>query len=87
MIANKIDMYENEAVTDDEGKKLAEEINAIFCKTSAKEVSGGIEELFNDVGKKFLDQNPDLIQTPTKKDDSIRIDKAKTKKKKKRNFC
>jgi hypothetical protein len=87
LIANKIDCIENEVVTDNEGKELAQEINAIFCKTSAKEVSGGIEELFNDIGKKFLAQNPELIQTITKRDDSIKIDKTKTKKKKKKNFC
>ena len=38
-------MYENEEVDDDEGKKLAKELGAIFQGTSAKE-STGVEDLF-----------------------------------------
>ena len=49
-------MYENEDVDEDEVKKLANELNAIFQKTSAKE-SHGVDDLFIKIGKKFLDPN------------------------------
>ena len=48
-------MYEKEDVDEEEVKKLKNEINAIFVKTSAKE-SIGIEDLFNIVGNKYLKQ-------------------------------
>ena len=35
IVGNKSDLYENEQVTDEEGQKFAEEINAIFKRTSA----------------------------------------------------
>ena len=46
-------MYETEQVDEDEAKKLAEDINAIFQKASAKS-SNGIEDLFIKIGTKFL---------------------------------
>ena len=46
-------MYEKEDVDEEEAKKLTNEINAIFVKTSAKE-SIGIEDLFNKIGNKYL---------------------------------
>ena len=39
-------MYEFEEVKTNEGKSLAKELNAICHRTSAKEASGGIDELF-----------------------------------------
>ena len=51
---NKFDLFSIEEVTEEEGKKFAKEIGAFFFLTSAKE-SIGIEELFKEVGKKFLD--------------------------------
>ena len=59
---NKDDMYENEDVDENEAKQLANELNAIFQKTSAKE-SNGIEDLFTKIGKKFL--NPTSDDKPT----------------------
>ena len=49
-------MYENEDVDENEAKELANELNAIFQKTSAKE-SHGVDDLFIKIGKKFLDPN------------------------------
>ena len=51
-------MYENEKVDEDDAKKLASDLNAIFQKTSAKE-STGVEDLFVKIGKKFLNPNSD----------------------------
>ena len=59
MAGNKSDLYLEEEVTDEEGLKLAKEINAIYQRTSAKSDSGSIEELFLNIGKKILE--PDSI--------------------------
>ena len=50
---NKEDMYANEEVEEEEAKKLAEDLKAIFQKTSAKSANG-VEDLFIKIGKKFL---------------------------------
>ncbi len=55
---NKDDLYENEQVDEEEAKKLAEDLNAIFQKISAKS-SNGIEDSFIKIGKKFLDPKSD----------------------------
>ena len=51
LAANKDDLYEDEKVDEEEGKKLAKELGAIFQKTSAKEARG-IDSLFEKIGKK-----------------------------------
>ena len=55
-------MYEHEQIDEEEAKNLANELNAIFQKTSAKE-SHGIEDLFVKIGKRFL--NPKGEVNPT----------------------
>ena len=45
-------MYYFEEVKNDEGLALAKELKAICHRTSAKEASGGIDELFKSIGKK-----------------------------------
>ena len=54
--ANKRDLYENEEVEQNEGKKLAKELGAIFQETSAKD-STGIDDLFLKIGNKIIDPN------------------------------
>ena len=56
VFGNKSDLYENEQVTDEEGKKFAKEINAIFKITSALS-NTGIDRLFESIGKKILNPN------------------------------
>ena len=46
-------MIENSEVEEKEGKEWADELGAIFQKTSAKD-STGIEELFNKIGEKLI---------------------------------
>ena len=53
LIGNKSDLYEFEEVKKKEGTELAKEIGAIFKLTSAKK-NIGIEELFEEIGKKIL---------------------------------
>ncbi len=53
LAGNKCDLYENEVITEEEGKELAKEMGAIFKLTSSKE-KVGINELFQDIGYKLL---------------------------------
>ena len=53
LAGNKCDLFEREAVTEEEGKELAKEMGAIFKLTSSKE-KVGINELFQDIGYKLL---------------------------------
>jgi small GTP-binding protein len=57
LVANKVDLYKDEQITNDIGKAYADEINAIFQNTSALSNSG-IDKLFENLGNKFL--NPDF---------------------------
>ena len=60
--ANKNDLDEERKISDEEGKKFANEIGAIFASTSAKNASG-IQALFDNVGQKIL--NPSFIEKET----------------------
>ena len=53
LAGNKCDLYENEVITEEEGKELAKEMGTIFKLTSSKE-KVGINELFQDIGYKLL---------------------------------
>ena len=53
---NKCDLFQEEKVTEEEVKKYAKSIGAIFHLTSCKE-SIGIDELFIECGKKYLEVN------------------------------
>ncbi len=53
-------MYEFEEVTEEEGVALARQINAIFQSTSAKDQNGSIDNLFQNLGRKFLHPNSDI---------------------------
>ena len=53
VVANKIDLYENQKVSNNDGKAFAEKIGAIFQTTSALSDSG-ISTLFDNIGKTFL---------------------------------
>ena len=54
LVANKSDLYEIECITSEQGIKLADEINAIFQKTSAK-LGLGISLLFENLGRTYLE--------------------------------
>ena len=70
----------DEKVNSEEVKKFAKEIGAIFVLTSAL-TSVGIENLFMDIGKKFLDDNK--IEKSVKDNKVVKLDKDKKNKKKK----
>ena len=90
---NKCDLYESEEVKESEARQFAEEIGAIFKLTSAQN-NTGINELFYEVGYKYLDPNfkPSKDEDPDSKDDNKKIvlkkdDVKKDNKKTKRSFC
>ena len=65
---NKCDLFTEEKVSEDEVKKYAQSIGAIFKPTSCKECIG-IDELFQECGKKYLEKNNLItIQKKEKKD-------------------
>ena len=53
LVANKVDLYKDEQVTNEIGKAYADEIKAIFQNTSALS-NYGIDNLFENLGKKYL---------------------------------
>ena len=98
---NKSDLYENEEVKEEEAREWAKEIGAVFELTSAQN-NTGINDLFLNVGYKFLDPSfkPEIEignkedkenKDETKEDKKIVLDKKDLKKetggKKKRTFC
>ena len=98
---NKSDLYENEEVKEDEAREWAKEIGAVFELTSAQNHTG-INDLFLNVGYKFLDPSfkPEIEignkedkenKDETKEDKKIVLNKKDLKKetggKKKRTFC
>ncbi len=85
-------MYQYEEVPYNDGLALAKELNSIFKITSAKETSGGIDELFKTIGKKFLDPNSENTSNMTKeelkiKGEKIIRDKIKNNNQKKKTCC
>ena len=98
---NKSDLYEHEEVKEDEAREWAKEIGAVFELTSAQN-NTGINDLFLNVGYKFLDPSfkPEIEignkedkenKDETKEDKKIVLNKKDLKKetegKKRRTFC
>ena len=81
MVGNKDDLYEDQEVSFYEGLDLAKEINAIYLRTSAKNESGGIDELFEKIGKKLLDPNIVINNNISKEKKQIREKKKISEKK------
>ena len=90
MAGNKSDLYNNEKVTYEEGLELAKSLNAIYQRTSAKEKSGGVEELFLNIGKKLLDPNSIIeshLTKEEKKNMKQKLLKEQIKKENKKKGC
>ena len=81
LAGNKSDNYLKEQVSDNEGKALAKEINAIYMRTSAK-LNSSIDEIFNVIGNKFLNPEMEITSNLTReemiqKSEKLRRDKIK----------
>ena len=80
-------MYEHEEVEEKEAQQLANELGAIFQKTSAKEATG-VEDLFLKIGNKFV--NPTGTGAAggnSAKSDKIKLEKGKGDKQGKKGCC
>ena len=98
--ANKSDLSEQEKVDEDEARKLANDLGAIFCSTSAKN-SHGIDDLFLQIAKKHtgtdvieLKNEDDDYSIPSNQDEkelskkgSIKITENSFKEEKKKKCC
>ena len=86
LVANKVDLYKDEQITNDKGKAYANEIKAIFQNTSALS-NYGIDKLFENLGKKFLDPDFDYRNPQERrennKDNNKKINKKNNKGKEK----
>ena len=56
LVGNKADRFEDEAVSENDARDFADKIGAVFELTSAQN-NTGINEIFEDVGNKYLDPN------------------------------
>ena len=89
LAGNKCDMFDKEAVTEEEARSFANEIGAQFQLTSAFK-NLGIEDLFRMVGCKYLDHNfQDEINDETKEEKkNITLENNTSQKKKKdKKWC
>ena len=62
VVGNKVDLYKDQKVSNNDGKEFAEKIGAIFQTTSAQSDSG-ISTLFDNIGKTYLIPNFDYRAT------------------------
>ena len=88
LAGNKCDMFDKEAVTEEEAKNFANEIGAQFQLTSAFK-NMGIEDLFRMVGCKFLDPNfqDKINEEPKEQTKNITLNSNTQKKKKDKKRC
>ena len=90
IVGNKCDLYENEAVEEDEINSFAEKVGGIYYEISAKN-GNGIDEMFESLAKMYLepDFNDKLEKAQSLKEDSVKLDKRKLSKRKKKdkNSC
>ncbi len=82
VVGNKKDLYQNEEISEEEGQKFADGINAKFTISSAKEEPlvfiEFLEELFIDYIKKIYNKKPNLPRNLSlKKKDIIKKNKKK----------
>ena len=86
---NKCDLYEKEEIKEEEVREWANEIGAVFELTSAQS-NTGINELFENLGYKFIDPNFKPARIEEKREKSIVINKndlIKNETKTKKSFC
>ena len=77
LVANQIDNKENEKVTEEEGRQIAQQFNIKFFQVSAK-TGEGVDELVNDIANTLALTK----QKGENKNNNLTIEKQKNKKKK-----
>lgn len=88
LAGNKCDMFDKEAVSEEEARSFANEIGAQFQLTSAFK-NLGIDDLFRMVGCKYLDPNfqDKINEEPKEEKKNIVLDNNNNQKKKKDKKC
>ena len=90
LAANKSDLFDKEQVPEAEARSYAAEIGAIFKLTSACTATG-VEELFKNIGCKYLDPDYREEEGGTSNTGSsngpVKLDPSKTKEDKKKKGC
>ena len=89
IVGSKCDLFENEAVSEEEGRQFAEEKSAEYALVSAK-TGDGINSLFTNLVNKYLDpsfQEQIEEEDNKKKEGNIKITKQSEKKPKKKGCC
>ena len=93
--ANKSDLFQKEEVDEEEARKLASDLGAIFVGTSAKQVES-INQLFIEIAKKYTgseqieikdEDDPAQAKVEENKNDSMRLNAKTATEKKKKKFC
>ena len=69
---NKCDLFQDEEVTEEEAKEFAKSIGAVFKLTSCKE-NLGIDELFEECGRRYLEINNYHVSNNKSKDNKIKL--------------
>ena len=85
IVGNKTDLFQKEEVPENEARDFAKSINAGFHLVSCKD-SVGIKDLFEDCGKKYLEDN-DLTKEDSNKKNKNKIVLEKDKKSEKKKCC
>ena len=70
IVANKCDLINKEKVDEEEARKFASEISAMYFRTSAKE-SIGIDDLFFEIAKKCIGKEDVIIKKDESREDTI----------------
>ena len=87
LVGNKADLFdENEEVTEQEGRKYANEISAYFSLISAKSSKNGIDNFFKVIVTMYLKKNNKLRRS-LNENETIKITKEKSIKKEKKGLC
>ena len=96
IIANKADLVEHEQVDEGEARKYAQELNALFAVTSAKNNSG-VDDLFLEIARRHtgsesvltIEERDEIEEIRKVRKESIKITKESQKKnnKKKKKCC
>ena len=90
VVGNKLDLFESEEVTEEEGENYSNKIGAFFQRTSAKENRTGFSNFINKLVQEFLEKNKfnewEFISRDKDKN-RVTINKNEQLKKKKSNLC
>ena len=82
IVGNKQDLFKDEKVKEEQGKKFASEINAKFKLSSAKDDPLSFTQFLEELFKEFIDKNMDKLRKKRAERGSMMIKSNKNKKKK-----